>query len=209
MISRQNMSRRNTKEDIILATLELASENGLKSVSMQQIADKVGIRKASLYNHYSSKEEIITAMYGSIRRASKQRSEIPEVDYDSLADIGTLREVLIGAVQSYMRIVKDPQMNLFYKIIMNERSVDKIAAEIMVQETRAMIDSTAKLFAALQRKGKADFSDVNSAAFLFSMSVHSTIDYCFDLEQLEDHGYEDLMESMIDEFCRRYEPRCC
>ncbi len=34
------------REEIVLATLELASENGLRSVSMQQIADRVGITKA-------------------------------------------------------------------------------------------------------------------------------------------------------------------
>ena len=35
----------NRKEEIIYATLELASEYGLKSVSLSQIADKIGIRK--------------------------------------------------------------------------------------------------------------------------------------------------------------------
>ncbi len=38
------------KEEIIYATLELAAEYGLKSLSMSQIAEKVGIKKPSLYN---------------------------------------------------------------------------------------------------------------------------------------------------------------
>ena len=42
-------SRRN---EIIQATLALAADNGLGTVSMQQIADRVGITKASLYNHF-------------------------------------------------------------------------------------------------------------------------------------------------------------
>lgn len=33
------------KEEIIYATLELASEYGLKAVSLAQISDKVGIKK--------------------------------------------------------------------------------------------------------------------------------------------------------------------
>ena len=44
----------NRKEEIILAALELASVNGLKSVSMSQIADRVGIKAPSLYNHFKS-----------------------------------------------------------------------------------------------------------------------------------------------------------
>lgn len=51
----------NRKEEILLATLELASEKGLGSVSLNMIADKVGIRKPSLYNHFSSKEELVEA----------------------------------------------------------------------------------------------------------------------------------------------------
>ena len=39
------------KEEIILAALELASENGLQSVSMNQIAEKIRIKAPSLYNH--------------------------------------------------------------------------------------------------------------------------------------------------------------
>ena len=55
------------KEEIISATQELASEYGLKAVSLGQIADRVGIRKASLYNHFSSKEEIVGEMYSVLR----------------------------------------------------------------------------------------------------------------------------------------------
>jgi AcrR family transcriptional regulator len=201
------MSRRNTKEEIILATLELASENGLKSVSMQQIADRVGIRKASLYNHFSSKEEIIAAMYESIRQSSKRKADIVDVDYGALARSGTMREVLSQAVGSYLKIVSDPQMNLFYRVIMNERSVDKTASEIMVTETRAMIRATTELFRALQDSGKAEFDNIDSAAFVFAMAVHSTIDYGFDMVQAGEDSGEDMVGALVDEFCRNYGPK--
>ena len=62
----------NKKEEIIISTLNLASEFGLKSLSMSQIADSVGIKKPSLYNHFNSKEELIKEMYEYIRNKSKQ-----------------------------------------------------------------------------------------------------------------------------------------
>ena len=40
------------KKEIIMATLELAANKGLGNVSMNMIADKVGIKKPSLYNHF-------------------------------------------------------------------------------------------------------------------------------------------------------------
>jgi AcrR family transcriptional regulator len=38
-------------------------EKGLAGVSMSMIADKIGIKKPSLYKHFSSKDEIVEAMY--------------------------------------------------------------------------------------------------------------------------------------------------
>jgi len=201
-----DMSRRNTKEEIIDATLELASQNGLGNVSMQQIADKVGIRKASLYNHYPSKEDLIESMYESIRQSSKEKASIIGVDYDALAEKGTIKAVLTTAAESYWRIVSDPRMNRFYRVVMNERTVSGTAAEIMVRETRLMIDSTEKLFRALEDKGKAAFSNVDAAAFSFAMAIHSAIDYRFDLIGAGEED-RDMTGPIIDEFCIRYGTR--
>ena len=41
----------NTKQEILEASLELFSVQGFESTSISQIADAVGIRKASLYSH--------------------------------------------------------------------------------------------------------------------------------------------------------------
>ena len=43
------------KKEIIMATLELAANKGLGNVSMNMIADKVGIKKPSLYNPMAAK----------------------------------------------------------------------------------------------------------------------------------------------------------
>lgn len=193
------------KKDIINATLELAAENGLGTVSMQQIADKVGITKASLYNHYSSRDRIVEAMYDLLREESKKRAGIGEVDYDGLSDNSTLRDILSGAVENYRRITTDPEMFLFYKVIMSERSINPSAAEIMVKETKTMINATKTLFYALQVKGIADFGNVDSAAVSFAMGIHALLDYECDLEHAGLSKEENMMQDFINEFCRLYE----
>lgn len=193
------------KHEIIYATLELAAEHGLGTVSMQQIADRVGITKASLYNHYSSREEIVEAMYGFLREASKQRAGIGEVDYDALSEGASLREVLLKAVENYRRIISDPKLFLFYKVIMSERSINPSAAEIMAKETKTMINATKALFYALQVKSIADFSDIDSAAVSFAMGIHALLDYENDLEHAGLSKDEKIMPDFINEFCRIYE----
>ena len=69
------------KKDIIMATLELAANKGLGNVSMNMIADKVGIRKPSLYNHFASKEELVEVMYQFLREEAKKNANIGAIDY--------------------------------------------------------------------------------------------------------------------------------
>lgn len=55
-----------TKEKIKKAAQTLFATNGFVGTSMKDIADKVGIRKASLYSHFSSKEEILFEVYKEV-----------------------------------------------------------------------------------------------------------------------------------------------
>ena len=195
----------NRKEEIIEAVLSLAAEKGLGTISIQQIADKVGITTASLYNHFSSKEEIVNEMYEVLRTASKKAADVGEIDYDRIAEGRSLKEILTDSVASYKRMVNDQKMYFFNKIIMSERSINSAAAEIMVKETKKMINATKTLFYALQVKGVADFKDVDVAAFSFAMAVHAIIDYEFDMRFAGQKPEEEKLQDCIDEFCRIYD----
>ena len=198
---------RNRKKEIIQATLELAAENGLGTVSMQQIADKIGITKASLYNHFSSREQIVEEMYEFLRDASRKKADVGNIDYDHLTADLPLEKILTAAVNTYRDMVSDPQMNLFYKIILSERSINPTAAEILVRETKTMIHATKTLFYALQVKKIADFINVDAAAFSFAMAVHAILDYEFDLRFSGTEADRKMMQDHITEFCRIYETK--
>ena len=192
------------KNEIIKATLELAAASGLGTVSMQQIASKVGITKASLYNHFSSRDEIVEEMYVVLRDISKKKASVAGIDYDKLGPDASLKDILMGAVSSYRSIVNDPDMFLFYKIIMSERTINKVAAEIMARETETMINATKSLFYALEVKKIAHFDDPDAAAFSFAMAVHSMLDYESDLKFAELKAKPKMMKNYIEEFCRIY-----
>lgn len=192
------------KSEIISAVMELASQKGLGSVSMQQIADRVGITKASLYNHFSSKDEIVEEMYHCLRDNAKKSIGIESFDVDKMIGDRSLNEILFETADSYRRMCMDPQMLMFYKIIMSERSINRSAAEIMVSETKMMINATKMLFYALHVKEKALFENVDTAAFSFAMAVHSIIDYECDLIHSGSEKDQDMLRRYIDEFCRKY-----
>jgi AcrR family transcriptional regulator len=56
---------RDTKGEIHRAALELFSCRGYEKTSLREIAEQVGISKASLYYHYSSKQELLQAIVGT------------------------------------------------------------------------------------------------------------------------------------------------
>ena len=53
----------NTKEKIFDVSLDLFSKKGYDSVSLREIAEEVGIKKSSIYSHYSSKEAILMDIF--------------------------------------------------------------------------------------------------------------------------------------------------
>lgn len=55
-----------TKKTILEKALELFSTKGYNGTSMGDIAEAVGIRKASLYSHFDGKESIFAAIFDDI-----------------------------------------------------------------------------------------------------------------------------------------------
>jgi len=53
------MTEKNTKERIFEAAIDLFARKGFDATSMREIAEAVGIKKASMYSHYKSKDEIL------------------------------------------------------------------------------------------------------------------------------------------------------
>ena len=51
-----------TKDKIMDVSIDLFSKYGYDDVSVRQIAREVGIRESSIYNHYSSKQDILKAI---------------------------------------------------------------------------------------------------------------------------------------------------
>lgn len=55
--------QKETQEKLILAAIELFSEQGIKKVSMREIAKKAGLGEATIYNYFPSKETILFSYF--------------------------------------------------------------------------------------------------------------------------------------------------
>ena len=80
------MERGNTKKEILEASLELFSLQGFEATSISQIASVVGIRKASLYSHFESKQAILDVLVKEVLEQYAEHSIFAKTDWEKDAD---------------------------------------------------------------------------------------------------------------------------
>ena len=193
------------KKEIIMATLELAANKGLGNVSMNMIADKVGIKKPSLYNHFASKEELVEAMYQFLREEAKKNANVGAMDYTVIFAGKSALEILRMMVGGYFRMNQQEHMLNFYKVIYSERSIQPMAAKILAEETEKMIIATKQLFYAMEVHKLLHFQNADMSAVSFAMTVHGLMDYELDRRSggynIENQERNDLDE-YLQWFCK-------
>ena len=190
------------KKEIIMATLELAANKGLGNVSMNMIADKVGIKKPSLYNHFASKEELVEVMYQFLREEAKNTANIGAIDYTTIFAGKSALEILKRMVGGYFNINKQEHMMNFYKVIYSERSLNSMAAKIVAEETDKMMIATKQLFYAMEVHKLLHFTNPDMSAVSFAMTVHGLMDY--ELDQSNSKCSYETDKNLLDDYLKLF-----
>ena len=190
----------NRKEEIVQITLELAAEKGLANVSMCMIADKIGIKKPSLYKHFASKEETVVAMYEYLRRQAKEKANIKPIDYSTFFAEKTGYEILQSVVRGYIQMNHQEKMLNFYKVIYSERSLNPMAAKIVAEETERMIIATKQLFYAMEVHKLLHFTNPDMSAVSFAMTIHGLMDY--ELDQSNGKCSYETDKNLLDDYLK-------
>lgn len=71
----------NTKEQILLAALDLFSIKGFYAVSIRDICKSVGIKESTIYYHYSNKQDIFDSLVCRMKNIYQE-----QIDYIGIAD---------------------------------------------------------------------------------------------------------------------------
>jgi AcrR family transcriptional regulator len=84
------------RERVLTAALALADEGGVEAVSMRKLADQLGVKAMSLYNHVANKEDVLDG----ILDAALAEIASPPADADWKTQI---REIAISAHETMLR----------------------------------------------------------------------------------------------------------
>lgn len=125
-----------TKSKIFNSAIELFLLRGFDNVSLRDIADKVGIRQSTIYNHFKSKKEILNTIYNFYsyyylkeRPALKDMKE--KLKTDSIMDI--IASIRYDFNDDYQQKMSDITKIIFQRIGIDERAKE-IGKSLMVDE---------------------------------------------------------------------------
>lgn len=96
---------KNTKEKILEEALKLFARSGYMGTSMNDIASQLGVTKAALYKHYSSKQEILDSIVERMNQMDLQRSkeyEMPEGEMEEV--IEGYKNIALEKIKQYTKV---------------------------------------------------------------------------------------------------------
>ena len=147
------MEKGNTRDEILNVALELFSVNGYEATSISQLADAVGIRKASLYSHFASKQEILDDVVASVLEGYAEHSVFADADWDdpefTKDKDGMTGEDAAKMIQGQIRyIVHDTAISRGRKMLVIEQFRNQ---ELAVLQTRMNYEDMLKYFEGMIR----------------------------------------------------------
>ena len=133
------MEKGSTREQILEAALDLFAVNGYEATSISQLADAVGIRKASLYSHFANKQDILDTVVETVLKGYADHSIFVRADWDdpefTKDKTGMTAEDVAKLIQGQMRyILHDPHISKGRKLLMIEQFRNKELAELQTKQ---------------------------------------------------------------------------
>ncbi|MER5525859.1 TetR/AcrR family transcriptional regulator [Streptomyces sp. NPDC002677] len=105
MPANANVSKPSVRERLLAAADELFYSEGVQSVGIDRIVQKAGVAKASLYNLFGSKEELVQAYLDA--RHANTRDQVER----ALTRFRTPRERLLGVFDAQGQLFTEPDFN--------------------------------------------------------------------------------------------------
>lgn len=168
------MKKSNTKNEILEAALDLFSVNGYEATSMSEIADKVGIKKASLYAHFSCKEEILSMLIETIDSAYQKNSIFTHSESIDVSDYNTSKKLVKAVTNQVSYILHDPYVSKVRKLLTIEQyRNEKLAALQQKHSYDNVMNFGVNLIGCLVNNNILVGDDLNlmAAEFVFPISM--------------------------------------
>ena len=197
------MDRGNTKQDILEASLELFSVQGFEATSISQIASAVGIRKASLYSHFESKQAILDALMKDVLDQYAEHSIFAQADWngEGAPTPEATEQIILGQMRY---ILHDPHICRARKMLAVEQFRNPELAKLQTRQNYT--DVLAYFTALVERLIRSDVlagEDPGIMAAQLCLPISAWISLC-DREPERESEVMELVRRHIAQFFRVY-----
>lgn len=199
----------NTKEAILDAALNLFSVQGYEATSISQIADAVGIRKASMYSHFESKQDILNNLVQQTLNQYNKHSIFAQSDWDNPAFTKDKQDInpdnALNIILGHIRyILHDPKISKSRKMLTIEQFQNP---ELKALQTKQNYTDVMRYFTGLIkfliRQGKLIDNAPEIMAAQFCLPITVWINLC-DREPERENEIIGLIERHVRQFFKIY-----
>ena len=203
------MERGNTKQEILNAALDLFSVQGFEATSISQIANAVGIRKASLYSHFENKQAILVAIVKEVLERYAEHSIFALANWDDPDFTKDKQDMTPDAavqmIQGQLRyILHDPAISRARKMLTIEQFQNPELAKL---QTRQNYEDVLRYFTGLVgfliRQGALTEDNPEIMAAQLCLPITVWLGLC-DREPEREQEVMGLVERHIRQFFRIY-----
>ena len=201
------MDRGNTKQEILDAALELFSVQGFEATSTSQIAGAVGIRKASLYSHFESKQAILDELVKEVLEQYAAHSIFAKTDWgkDSY-NLPMTPDDSVQMIKGQIRyILHDPHISKARKMLVIEQFQNSELAKLQTKQNYSdVLEYFTGLIGQLIRQGVLAEDDPEIMAAQLCLPISVWINLC-DREPEREQEVMELVEKHIRQFFKCYQ----
>ena len=195
---------KNTKQEILNVSLDLFSIYGFEATSMSKIANTVGIRKASLYSHFESKQAILNEIIDEILEYYDKKSIFVNTDWNT-EDIPESVDEIVKKIQEQIQfILHDPYISKARKMLVIEQFNNPKLSKLQTKQNDIdVLNYFTEFIQLLIQKDILIEEDATIMASQFCLPITVWINLC-DREPERENEVMERIQKHIEQFFKVY-----
>ncbi|WP_430334607.1 TetR/AcrR family transcriptional regulator [Rhodococcus sp. ACT016] len=136
-VGRRERNKQQTRGRLLDAASELFAARGVVGTTVEDIADRAGVSRATFFNYFPSKDELLSALH------LRHMDSMARVIDDLLAQDLTTADRIIGLFDDFVRATEEPPGYL--RAVTGELERDLSSPEISVERTERFNDELLRI----------------------------------------------------------------
>ena len=167
-----------TREKIILAFLDSCFAKNAGGTSLSDVADRLSIKKASLYNHYESRDAMVEDCIRWCGDYYRKTYFIP-TDIEAISERYPAENVMKAIVNRWFKMNEKEPLIQIYSFIESEKYISTVAAKIAQETREKLVNQTKQALRSLAKAGKIidlEENDLETLSKMFASLAVASLD---------------------------------